>query len=318
MNYESKISIIINKFGRDFKKTDGEHKHFRYCCPFCDKKRGKSDSSYKLYVNVDPKEPYKVGKFYCFKCGSKGNAIGLLQESYSGVYDKLLKYCENEDVSDENESNIFYLPKIAIPKNSIAYEYCISRGLTDELIDYYDIRLGTDELFGRIVIPNEEYGNTGIWTDMYSSRTYIDQEPKYLNPPYSHKTSSVFNIHRINKGGDIYVNEGALTAIMAGKDAIATYGCHPSDAQIFSIVEKGAKNYYCTLDGDEAGRKPNVDLARKLSENVASGSNVYLVNMPEDKDAADMGEKLYKEYVMDNRILFYSSVYANLVSYVKN
>ena len=151
---------------------------------------------------------------------------------------------------------------------------------------------------------------------MFSARTYLGQEPKYRNPDGCKKTHSVFNLHNINIGGDIYVNEGAITAIFAGRSAVATYGCHPSDQQIKAILDKRPKNLYCTLDGDEAGLGPNEELAKTFSRKIIDG-NVYLVYMPKDMDAADMGEKRYKEYVMDNRILYYSNVYTSVASYFK-
>lgn len=303
------MNLIISKFGRDY--HPGTKNHVTYNCPFCEKKRGKADKDHKLYVN------YENLKFYCFKCHSHGNLSPKIESSY-GVYNRLLGYKNmiSRSEEDEDEDNMFYLPHITIPKDSVAYDYCMERGITDEMISFYNIRLGTGDFFGRIVIPNELYGDSGVWTDMFSARTYLDQEPKYRNPDGCRKTHSVFNLHNIKEGGDIYVNEGAITAIFAGRDAVATYGCHPSDQQIKAILDKRPKNLYCTLDGDEAGIGPNEELAKIFSRKIVDG-NVFLVYMPKDMDAADMGEKRYKEYVMDNRILYYSSVYTSVASYFK-
>lgn len=305
------IEIIISRFGKDF-LFNNDRSEMMYNCPFCEKKRGKKDSDHKLYVST------KLLVFHCFKCNTNGHLSNKKIESTYGVYNKLLEYKNiNSTDSDNQEDNMFYIPNIKIPRDSIAYEYCISRGITDEIINFYNIRLGIDNLFGRIVVPNEIYGDNGVWTDMFSARTYLNQTPKYRNPDGCKKSNSVFNIHNIKSGGDIYVNEGAITAIFAGKEAVATYGCHPSSQQIKTILNKNPKNIYCTLDGDEAGRKPNEDLAEVFSREIANDGNVYLVYMPKDKDAADMGEKVYKEYVNDNKILYNSSVYMSVASYLK-
>jgi len=308
------LNDIYNKFGMDFKETDGEKPHLRYCCQFCEDKIGKADKDYKLYINIQNNRSF--GKFYCFKCHSRGS-LETNNESYYGVYDNLGRYLESyKNNVDEEESNMFYVGNARIVKDSMAYNYCISRDITDELIQYYNIRVGTGDLFGRVVIPNTLFGgSSGVWTDMFSSRTYIDQIPKYLNPSGATKTGAVFNINNIKSGGDMFINEGAITSICAGKESVAVYGCHPSKNQISSIVNKNSQNYYCTLDGDEAGRDENVRLAETLSKKLVGNSVVYLVNMPSDKDASDLGSKLYKEYVMDNRILHYSAVYTKLMSF---
>ena len=45
--------------------------------------------------------------------------------------------------------------------------------------------------------------------------------------------------------------------------------------------------------------------------------NVFVVYMPESKDASDLGEEKFKEYVENNKMLFYSGAYQNVINYVK-
>jgi hypothetical protein len=205
---------------------------------------------------------------------------------------------------------------VRIPSNSEAYNYCVKRGITDYLIDRYDIRFGIDNLFGRIVVPNITYGNRKIWTDIYSARSYINQTPKYYMPEDCNKNNIVFNLHNISDGCDnIFINEGVITSIFAGETSVAVFGSKPSEKQLSLISSKKAKNYYCTLDGDAAGRLPNQNMAESLSKKIGKESNIYFVNMPEDRDAADMGNKVYLEYVMDSRILYNNVTYSKLYSY---
>lgn len=303
------LDVIVQKFGLDYVKTNGNE--IRYKCPFCAKRRGKPDEDAKLYANI------KSGKFHCFKCGASGHLGQNQNISNSGVYSKILSFVTNkETVTDDEEENIFYVPNNKIQKGTVAYNYCLSRNITEDKIDYYDIRLGTDDLFGRIVIPNEVYGDTGIWTDMYSSRTYLDQIPKYKNPSGVKKTDIVFNLHRIPEGvDDIYGTEGVITSICAGKNAVAFYGCHPTDYQIQAVARKNPKNFYACLDNDQAGRKPNLELAEKMSRLISG--NVFVVYMPEGVDASDMGENQFIDYVKKNRIIFHSRAYQNVINYVK-
>ena len=313
MEYDKKYSknfdIIISRFGRDYKK--GTKDHITYNCPFCENKRGKADLDHKLYIN------YISLKFYCFKCHSHGRLSNKILNSSFGVYNNLINYANTDDDEDsDDQNNMFYLPNIKIPDKSVAFDYCNSRGITRDMIDFYNIRLGIDNLFGRIVVPNIIYTDSGVWTDMFSARSYLNQTPKYKNPDGCKKTNSVFNLHNISKGSDIYVVEGAVTAIHAGRTAVAVYGCHPSDQQINAILDKNPKNLYCVLDNDEAGRGPNEELAEVTSRRC--DGNVYLVYMPKGKDAADMGETRFKEYVEDTKILYHSSVYTRVASYFTN
>lgn len=297
------LALIINKFGSNYK--DGTVNHITYNCPFCEVKRSKVDKAHKLYVN------YVKLKFFCFKCGSRGS-IAKLDSSY-GVYDELLDYDKSFDETDIDDDNMFYLPNVSIRKDTIAYDYLESRNITDDMIDYYNIRLGVGDMFGRVVIPNEIYSK--IWTDMYSGRAYIDIEPKYRNPDNAKKTDSVFNLHNISESIErLFIVEGAITSIHAGKDSVAIYGAYPSNLQVNKIVSKNAKEYYVVLDNDEAGCRGADRLSNMLYDTVQDGL-VYLVRMPEGKDAADMGEKLFKEYVFDNRVLYGKSVYHKILLY---
>lgn len=298
---------VIDIFGTDF--DNASNYNIAYHCPFC-KDRGilKEHNDKKLYVS------YQKMKFYCFRCHAKGRISIGIEDSY-GVYDKLLALCSPESSDDDSDdSNMFYIPNAKILRKSKAYEYLMSRGFTDEHIRYYDLRLGTNDLFGRIVIPNQIIGDTGIFTDMYSARSYIGQDPKYRNPPGANKAGIVFNLHRIPmKPEKLFIVEGAITAIHAGKDAVATYGCHPSDSQIKMIIGKDAKEYYCNMDNDEAGREPNLKLAEEIST-LRPDADVYLVMPPEGVDAADMGEAKYKEFVMDTRQKYHGNIYGKLIS----
>lgn len=308
MSIIDNINIIKDRFGMDFYQSGDE---MRYKCPFCESKRGKPDNDYKFYVST------KSLKFICFKCNSIGTLRRNIEVSNDSVYNKLLSLKESVN-DDEEEYNMFYVPSIDVPKDSTAYRYLARRGITDELIDYYNIRLGVNENFGRIVVPNILYGNEKAFTDMFSARSYIEQTPKYLNPDGAHKTNSVFNLHRQEEGGIVYVVEGVITSICAGKDAVSTYGCSPSDKQIASIIDKNFSEIYCVYDYDPSGIKGNAELSEKLYRKAKIGTKIYMVNMPSGIDAADMGEKDFKEYVHKNKIEYFSSVYAKLRSIIKD
>jgi len=301
VNTTTNLKIIEERFGLAHKIVDDE---VAYCCPFCLKRRGKADNDYKFSVNI------KTLKGYCFKCNVKLRLKSeLMNVSTSGVFADLVGMFDDEE-HDENEcdENMFYVPDVPIVEGTYAYKYCVDRGIDRDKMNFYDLKLGTDEYIGRIIIPNE-YNNG--WVDMFQGRSYIGRGPKYKNPYGVDKSKIVFNLHRIPENADsMIICEGAITAIMAGKNAVATYGCHPSENQIEQIVAKHCKEYICCLDNDEAGRPGNDELARTLIKK-AKDSKINIVYMPKGKDAADLGTEEFVKYVRLNKMP-YMGKYAKL------
>ena len=292
MDYISNVRIIVEAFGTEYLKSN---KQLRYKCPFCYKRRGKPDNDYKLYVSTE-----NLG-FICFKCNSKGR-LGKRSVEADGVYHYVQNIMNHEEVSDDSEDdNTFHVANVSIPENSIAKKYLYERGFSDEDIEFYHMRLGTGKLFGRIVVPNELYGSE--WTDMYSARSYINQVPKYRNPEGASKTSSVFNLHNLNEGSECYVVEGVFTAVAAGRNAVAIYGCHPSEEQITKISNKKFSRIYCVLDNDPAGTKGQAELSEKLYKSCI-GTEIHTVKMPEGIDAADMKRDEFMKYVAEHHKLY--------------
>lgn len=309
MNYSDKLNIITEKFGLDYRPASNDNIH--YCCPFCSSRRGKKDNDYKLYISI-PKM-----KFICFKCGAKGRLFNNIELSNDSVYKSIIDTCIPKEEDNEDDYNMFYLPNKPIINGTLAHEYLLKRGISDDLIKFYNIRMGIDNLFGRIVVPNILYGQEESWTDMYSARSYTNQEPKYRNPEGCRKTNAVFNLHNQQKGGKVYVVEGAITSICAGKDSICVYGSSPSDEQIAMIANFGFKEIYCVLDNDPSGRKGNMMLSEKLSNIVNSDTTIYTSQLPEGIDAADIGEEKFKKYVEQNKVEYFSSVYTKIFTLFK-
>ena len=307
----SNLELIEERFGTDHIR-ESSHNELRFNCPFCLKKRGKADDDKKLYVNEESL------KFYCFKCGSKGKirTVSVAAESCYGVYEKLLNRSREDDSKEDSDDNMFYIPVTKISKGTVAYNYCLKRGITEELIDYYDIRLGIQDLTGRIVIPNNVYGK--CWTDMYSARTVMNQIPKYKNPIGAKKNNIVFNLKNIKEGQErVIIVEGVITAICGGKDCVAVYGCHPSDSQLKQIISKYPKSIYCVLDNDDAGNSGTIQLLNWLGSSEYQGK-IYRVKMPRDTDACDMGYEKFRNYIEDHKKEYIGGVYSKLRDFVDN
>lgn len=276
---------IVSVFGEPI--GDNGKDEVIYYCPECLNRRGKPDKDGKLYVNT------KTFKYHCFKCNYSGSIDRRTKFDSSRIYDDT-KDSDLELLAVEAESidNADRFPlKVPIDKiftSDKAVKYLIDRGFTEEQFEYYDLRVGNLNMnFGRIVIPNEI--NKRVYTDYYSARTFINQKPKYLNP-YSKKSSIVFNLHRIQEGSPIIVVEGALTAIAAGHNAVATLGKTMSRMQASQIASKRPSIVYINYDfGAEQWSRD----ACKLMKSLLPDTPIMEVLMKDDRDAADLTHEEY-------------------------
>lgn len=304
------IQIAIEYFGNDY-QTRPSGKDIFFCCPFCWEKLGKRKTDYKLGVCVDPNSEHRL-QWHCFRCGSSGKLryTRSVKNSLRKLgFENLIK---DDTEEHEGDSNMAYLPRNPIKKGSEAYNYLINRGINDEKIEYYQLREGKDRYAKRIIIPNKLYGMN--WADMFQARDYTGKrEPKYLNPMDIDKSKIVFNLHRQEKNcSQLIVCEGAITSICGGKNCVGVYGSHPSNSQLKQIIDYNPKELICCLDNDPAGQTGMKQMLKDIQMLDYKGKLFY-VTMPEGKDAADLGEKAFQEYVSKNKKI-YNTVSYNLIS----
>lgn len=298
------LDIAIKYFGPDYTLTSTD-KDAMFCCPFCYDKLGKVKTDRKLGVCIDPNSKNRL-RWHCFRCGSSGRLEYKKKTLYDNLKDlsslnNLINYIVEDEEPDEY--NMVYLPKAPIEKDSTAYKYLINRGINDEKIEYYQLRLGKDLYTGRVIIPNKMYGEN--WCDVFQARDISGKrKPKYLNPAGIDKSKVVFNLHRQPKNPEeLIIVEGAITAICGGKNCIGMYGCHPSSSQLDQTLALKPKNLICCLDNDAAGNEGMKQLVKDIINKGYKG-NLYYVNMPKGKDAADLGEEKFQKYVKDNKKLY--------------
>jgi DNA primase len=272
------IDSLIDKFGISLSqgREASNGKELIFDCPLC-VKRGKSrDIKGHFYLHVATDDKY--GSFFCFRCGAKGRleATTKLVEN--------VKEQQIDEVSDESKK--LELPRgfTSINKNMHAYKYLMSRGLTDTDILYYNIGFAKD----RIVFPDySEKGELVYWV----SRSYTGLEPKYVNCKQS-RSDKIYNLGRFirEKLNTVTIVEGPISAIMAGRSAVAVYGKQVTKNQISTLRALPVQKYFISLDPD--ARKESLELAKKLWK---SDKQVYLVPVPEDHDPASLGREEFNK-----------------------
>lgn len=189
----------------------------------------------------------------------------------------------NSQIISESSS---YVPESELASYRLTVPYMYQRGLTDEIIEEYDI--GYDANFippGRkkplpcITFPvKDENGNT-----LFLCRRSV--EGKFFHYPQGVE-KSVYGLYELPKDTkSVLVCEScfnALTAVRYGYNAVALLGTGTS-YEISQLKRLGVQEFVLCLDGDEAGQRG----IEKLKRALRSVAIVWSIKMPADKDVND-------------------------------
>ena len=136
---------------------------YQYICPFCMDIVGTPDLSGHLFARSDN------GIYHCYRCSAKGalylpdvpiSPSNVLLTKMANNYLNNSKGISMEEYEIDDKSKFIYeIPNRMIHENSIALKYMIDRGFSNELLEYYNVRIGSilDKYIGRIIIPNEVF-----------------------------------------------------------------------------------------------------------------------------------------------------------------
>lgn len=193
-----------------------------------------------------------------------------------------IDYINSQIISESHN----YVSEEELASYRLTVPYMYQRGLTDELIEKYDI--GYDANFippGRkkplpcITFPvKDEKGNT-----LFLCRRSV--EGKFFHYPQGVE-KSVYGIYELPRGvKSVLVCEScfnALTAQKYGYNAVALLGTGTS-YEISQLKRLGVQEFVLCLDGDEAGRRG----MEKLKNALRSVAIIWTIQMPADKDVND-------------------------------
>ena len=183
-----------------------------------------------------------------------------------------------------------YVTEEELASYRLTVPYMYQRGLTDELIEKYDI--GYDANFippGRkkpmpcITFPVKDLqGNT-----LFLCRRSV--EGKFFHYPQGVE-KSVYGIYELPNGvKSVLVAESCLNALKAcrfGYNAVALLGTGTSH-EIDQLKQLGVQEFVLCLDGDEAGQRG----MEKLKNALRKVALVWTIKMPPDKDINDCTEE---------------------------
>lgn len=304
------ISISMNKFYfRTIKKTGGS---VLTNCPI--HKKGQERKPSAGFRESD-------GLMHCFSCG----AVYSLPEVISHIYEKAdggkfgekwlrnnctIAFIETRDLGDfpkrdKKEIHQEYISEEELSKYRCVHEYMYKRGLTDELIEMFDI--GYDPNFK---LKKED----GTWSNEIPCITFPvrDKEGRTLFVArrsiegklfhYPHDISKpLYGIYELYKYEDIGKQEDGsfhiLDKLIITESILNATNCWKYGIPALALLGTGSKDQYpllkrlpvekiyLGLDPDEAGDRGTLRILNHLKRN-----EIFILDIPEGKDLNDLSE----------------------------
>jgi len=267
-------------------------------CPACAEDKclpyGRGDGKHKLSVN------YSKNIFRCWVCGFKNGMHGYVPKLIKRYGNKkLLKEYflvrpNSDDYKTEKKQIEVKLPEgftKLIKDNDnqhefySAYNYIKNRGITDEMIDKFNIGYTVlGKYHNRIIIPSYDDFND---LNYFISRSWDKwKKPKYLNP-IAEKTELVFNEKVINWDSTLYLVEGVFDHICI-PNSIPLLGKILHDNLKNKIYEKANAEIVIVLDGEA------FDDAIKIYKTLNIGklkNKIKLCTPPYNEDPSSIFQK---------------------------
>lgn len=301
----SLILSILENFLGDHKNHNESTGQVSFDCPACSIDKGMPEGDGKGNLEVN----YNKDVFKCWACKETNDMFGPISKLiFKYGNNKILKDYkllkpdfEQSDKSDSEEKIItlpegFRLLKDCTSKDykyNLVINYLKSRGITDEIIDEFNIGYTTiGKYFNRVIIPS--YDEHGLLN--YFIARWFDKKKtklKYLNPDVD-KSSIIFNEKKVNWDATIYIVEGVTDHIVV-PNSIPLLGKYIPDILFNKLQEKASSNVIIFLDGD--AKEDAKILFNKLNSGNLS-DKVKICVPPENLDPSKINEEFGKNGII--------------------
>lgn len=204
------------------------------------------DDNGHLYVGVDN------GKWLCYKCGHSGEVKDFDKR-------KLPAFTPKPPVK---APSLFEIGAYPVQAHSEEYQYLIGRGLSEELIRYYQVMVSPKSFYSRqILFPIYDGGyqgfvrrtidKIGTYTVTLPTGAEKTVEFRYLNSPGLDRRKIIYDFDRAAEYNIIYLTEGIFSKIALGPSAVAFLGKGYTRNQIDKLLSlPRKKKFVVALDGD--------------------------------------------------------------------
>lgn len=166
-----------------------------------------------------------------------------------------------------------------LDKYRVYHPYMYKRGLTDEIIELFDI--GYDEQTDSITFPVRYWGSVNFGKCLFVGRRQVSTKifniPKNMEKPlyglYEVWLKCIERgfIHQIGYLDKIYVCEGLFDCLRLwcnGKYAVAGFGCLFSDYQVTLLQGLPTRKLVLALDNDKAGQDATKRLKKQIKNKL--------------------------------------------------
>jgi DNA primase len=295
MNDDNEVIVdLLRDVLGDEKQHYSSKGQIAFNCPSCDDDRNKGNLEINYFSHV----------FKCWSCGEsdnmKGPLIKLIDKFGNKKQKKLYKLVkpEEEKVKEKKKPKLrlpigfieFKHSSNAYPVRKQAYNYLVSRGITDKIIEKYGIGFcDTGTHLARIIVPS--YDKDGE-LNYYVARSWDSKtKVKYKNPE-AEKSKIIFNESLIDWDKDIYLVEGVFDGFFL-ENSIPLLGKFVSEYLFKNLYLKTKGTITIALDGD--AWDDSVKIYNELNGGELFG-RIKIVKLPKDKDICDLRGKIDEYY----------------------
>ena len=281
------------------------HQHYEskgqisFDCPVCADEKGLDSGDGKGNLEIN----YGRHVYKCWAWSETHGTHGPLGKLFDQYATKGQKKVYNLIKPEELKQEDVRRPKLRLPEGFTtfkdsnprfiphieAYRYLTSRGVTDEMIEKYNIGYTVNGDFAyRIIIPSY---NLDGQLNYFVARSWVPKKMKYKNPSVP-KDEIIFNEGRIDWDKDIFLCEGAFDSFFLD-NSIVMLGKKMSKLLFETLYAKANKNIIICCDGDafEDGIRVYAEL---------NGGRLYnkikIVKLPLDKDVCDLRGQIDEYY----------------------
>lgn len=316
--------------------------NFVCVCPFHDDKNPS--------MSVSPSR----GIFHCFSCKAGGDAIKFVMdyeklsypeavEKIAGLQNFTLNYVRGGEPAKENKhilenANAFY--RSLLYKTPAAVSYLYSRGITDELIDKFELGFAPESAQTIRLLQNDQIepkealevgivkqNENGIYASFinritfpiythagrlvgFGGRTISGNPAKYVNSPQSavfDKSTLFYGYHiakrEIFTKNQIIITEGYMDVIMlhkAGFNNVVAVLGTALTTKHLPLLKRSEISVILCFDGDDAGINAATKSALLLAQNEIDGSVVIIEGGADPADMVVAGKIEYLRQIFES------------------
>jgi DNA primase len=279
------ILEILSKILGEPEKSYDSKLQYGYNCPQCGvgQKKGNLEISLEKHL------------YHCWSCGEINDMHGPLGKLIDIYGTKNQKKVYNLLRPEEQKVKEKKPTKLKLPKEFVSFKdinplhiphkealkYIKSRGITDQMIEKYNIGFACEgEYMGRVIVPS--YDMEGE-LNYFVSRAWFKTKNKYKNPE-APKELIIFNEKLIDWTKPIYLCEGVFDGFFTPNPVILL-GKVLHDLLFEKIYNNAQSDVIICLDEDAWNN------AKKLYNTLNGGKlrgRVKIIKLPKDKDVAEL------------------------------